>query len=49
MSCVKDASITTEHHDQNARTQTTFVEKVGALQRVLKEMGNPFQEAAIYL
>ena len=44
MSCVKDASITTEHHDQNASTQTTFVEKVGALERVLKEMGNPFQE-----
>ena len=43
-SCVKDASITTEHHDQNASTQTTFVEKVGALQRVLKELGNPFQE-----
>jgi len=41
---VKDASITNEQHDQNASTQTTFVEKVGALQRVLKELDNLFQE-----
>jgi len=32
------------HHVQNASTQTTFVEKVGALQRVLKELRNPFRE-----
>ena len=39
-----DRAITTKHHDQNASTQKTFLEKVRALQRVLREMGNPFQE-----
>ena len=42
ISCLKDAAITTKHHDQNASTQRTFVEKAEALQRVLKEMGKPF-------
>jgi len=36
------------HHHRTSRPKckyaTTFVEKFGALQRVLKELGNPFQE-----
>ena len=44
MSCLKDQAITIKHHDQNPSTQKTFLEKVKALQRAMREMGNPSQE-----
>ena len=40
----KDANEKVRHHEQNARAQLQFFEKVGKLYRVMKEMGNPFQE-----
>ena len=49
ISCVKDTAITSKHHKQNSRAQRTFVEKVEALQSVLKEMGNPFKEESAEL
>eukprot|EP00745_Piridium_sociabile_P026549 TRINITY_DN4240_c0_g1_i3.p1 TRINITY_DN4240_c0_g1~~TRINITY_DN4240_c0_g1_i3.p1 ORF type:complete len:1496 (-),score=398.92 TRINITY_DN4240_c0_g1_i3:837-5324(-) len=44
MSCVKDATITNKHHEQTPSAQRSFLEKKKALQAVMKEMGNPFQE-----
>ena len=40
----KDANEKVRHHEQTARAQLHFVEKVGKLYRVMQEMGNPFQE-----
>lgn len=49
VSCVKDATITNNHHEQNPSAQRRFAEKVESLLRVLKEMGNPFQEESAEL
>ena len=40
----KNANEKVRHHEQTARAQLQFFEKVGKLYRVMKEMGNPFQE-----
>ena len=44
MSSVKDAAISSKHHEQTLSAQRSFLEKAKALLTVLKEMGNPFQE-----
>ena len=44
MSCVKDAAISSKHHEQKLEAQKYFLEKAKALFTVLKDMGNPFQE-----
>ena len=44
MSGVKDAAISSKHHEQTLSAQRSFLEKAEALHTVLKEMGNPFQE-----
>ena len=44
ISGVKDATISTKHHEQTLSAQTSFLERVEALFSVIKEMGNPFQE-----
>ena len=44
MSGVKDAAISSKHHEQTLSAQRSFLEKAVALHTVLKEMGNPFQE-----
>lgn len=49
VSCVKDATITNNHHEQNPSAQRRFAEKVESLLRVLKEMGNPIQEESAEL
>ena len=41
---MKDATISTKHHEQTLSAQTSFLDRVEALFRVIKEMGNPFQE-----
>ena len=40
----KDANEKVRHHEQTARAERQFYEKVGRLYSVMKEMGNPFQE-----
>ena len=40
----KDANEKVRHHEQTARAQLQFFEKIGKLYTVMKEMGNPFQE-----
>ena len=42
ISCVKDGTITTKHHDQNASTQRTFIEKVKATAKSHEGDGQPF-------
>ena len=44
MSGVKDAAISSKHHEQTLRAQRSFLEKTDALHTMLKEMGKPFQE-----
>ena len=44
ISGVKDATISTKHHEQTLSAQTSFLERVEALFRVIQELGNPFQE-----
>ena len=41
---VKDAAISSKHHEQTLSAQRSFLGKAEALHTVLKEMGNPFQE-----
>ena len=40
----KDAAILGKHHEQTERAQRVFSCKVKKLSRVMKDMGNPFQE-----
>ena len=40
----KDANEKVRHHEQSTCVQLQFFEKAGKLYRVMKEMGNPFQE-----
>ena len=44
ISGVKDATISTKHHEQTLSAQTSFLERVEALFRMIQELGNPFQE-----
>ena len=44
MSGMKDAAISSKHHEQTLSAQRFFLEKAEALYTVLKEMGNHFQE-----
>ena len=44
VSGAKDANKKVRHHEQTARAQLQFFEKVGKVYRVMKEMGNHFQE-----
>ena len=46
MSGLKDATLTTKHHEQTASAQVAFLEKVTSLSAVFREMGNPFQESS---
>jgi hypothetical protein len=41
---VKDAVNRDKHHEQSPSVQKAFAEMVKSMSRVLKEMGNPFQE-----
>ena len=40
----KDANEKIRRHEQTARAQRQFYEKIGKLYIIMKEMGNPFQE-----
>ena len=44
MSEAKDANEKIRHHEQTARSQRQFYEKVEKLYSVMKEMRNPFQD-----